>query len=486
MRSMCALSMMSGGDSAMMSPRGADQHPALETLREYLERPCARLAGDGRELDARDQPVRAHVDDVRQALQRMGRIRPFRLERLGPREQPFARVDVQRGQAGRAGHRVRRIGVAVEQLDGCLRPLHEGVVDGLLGDDGAHRLRAVGQALGAGDQVRRHAELLRGERRAGAPEARDDFIEDQQDAVLVADLAQPLQVADRRGQNAGAAGDGLDDDRGDVRRIVQRHQALEFVRQVRAMLRQAAAEGVLRQVQRVRQVVDAGELRAEPLAVVDHAADGDAAEADAMVAALAADQARTRALAADAVVGQRDLERSVHSLAAGVDEERMRHAGGGQLDERVGEVEAERVAHLEGGRELHLLDLLRHGGGDLAARVASVDTPEPGHAVEHLAALRRPVVHAAALGQQARLVLELPVGGERHPEGLHLRAGEGGQRGRRGACVHGGHPVSGSNTVRMIRKINTQGDGFSGECAPCPVIPAAQQGFGARSRPKMA
>ena len=39
-------------------------------------------------------------------------------------------------------------------------------------------------------------------------------------------------------------------------------------------------------------MVDAGQQRAEDLAVADDAADGSAAEADAVIAALAADQAR--------------------------------------------------------------------------------------------------------------------------------------------------------------------------------------------------
>ena len=62
---------------------------------------------------------------------------------------------------------------------------------------------------------------------------------------------------------------------------------------------------------------------AEELAVAGDAADGDAAEADAVIAALAADQALARALAADAVIGERDLERGIDRLRAGVGEEHM-------------------------------------------------------------------------------------------------------------------------------------------------------------------
>ena len=74
--------------------------------------------------------------------------------------------------------------------------------------------------------------------------------------MLVADLAQLLQITFRRQQHAGGTGDRLDDDRGDVGRVVQRDQALEFVGEVRAVLGLSARVGVARQVVGVAQVID--------------------------------------------------------------------------------------------------------------------------------------------------------------------------------------------------------------------------------------
>jgi hypothetical protein len=91
------------------------------------------------------------------------------------------------------------------------------------------------------------------------PKARDDFVEDEQDAVLVADLAQPLEVTLRRQHHAGGTGNGLDDDSRNRRRIVQRHQAFEIVASSTPMRRQAARERVAFDVVRVREVVDARE-----------------------------------------------------------------------------------------------------------------------------------------------------------------------------------------------------------------------------------
>ena len=64
-----------------------------------------------------------------------------------------------------------------------------------------------------------------------------------------------------------------------------------------------------------------GSIGAVGATVGDHAADRDAAEADAMVGALATDQTGTLAFAAGLVIGQGDLERAVARLGAGIGEE---------------------------------------------------------------------------------------------------------------------------------------------------------------------
>ena len=97
---------------------------------------------------------------------------------------------------------------------------------------------------------------------------------------------------------------------------MQRDKALELVGEVGAPFRLAFGEGLMLTAIRRRQMVDPGQERAEEFAVVDDAADGNAAEADAVIAALTADQARARALAAHIVVGERDLERGIDRLRA--------------------------------------------------------------------------------------------------------------------------------------------------------------------------
>ena len=315
---------------------------------------------------------------------------------------------------------MRRVGIAVEQLDHVLRPLHEGVVDALARQHAAHRHGAGGDALGEGDEVGRDAVAFGGKRIAHAAEAGDHFVEDQEDAVLVADLAQPLEVALRRRQHAGRGRQRLDDDGGDGRGVVQTDDALQFVGQMRAPLRLADGEGLLGAVIGGLQMIDAGHQHAELLAVVDDAADRDAAEADAVIAALAADQPHARGVAAHVVIGERDLERGVDRLRAGIAEEHVVEIAGRQRGDAARQLEGLRVRELEGRRVVELARLGLDRFHDRIAIMARIGAPETGGAVDQLAPVRGEIVHVLGAGDEARPRLEGAVGRERHPEGFEI------------------------------------------------------------------
>ena len=168
-------------------------------------------------------------------------------------------------------------------------------------------------------------------------------------------------------------------------------------------------------------VVDARQMGRKGAAVRHHAADRHAAEADAVIAALAADQARPRALSDGALIGQRDLQRGVDQFGAGIGEEDAVEPFRRDLGEPLGEIERQRMAHVEGGREVEVHQLPLDGGGDLAAAMAGIDAPEAGRSVDHLAAVDGGVVHALGGSEQPRRLLELPVGRERHPERIGLQ-----------------------------------------------------------------
>ena len=109
----------------------------------------------------------------------------------------------------------------MEQLDhACRCVIDYGFVNIATHDNRTHRHGAVGQALGDNHHVRDHADRFGGKAGAGAAETGDDFIEYQQQAVFVADLAQTLKVTLGRHQHAGGTGERLDNDGGDVAGIV--------------------------------------------------------------------------------------------------------------------------------------------------------------------------------------------------------------------------------------------------------------------------
>ena len=136
-----------------------------------------------------------------------------------------------------------------------------------LGEHGTHGDGRVRHPLRHGEKVRHHTEVLGRERRPEAAEARDHFVEDEQDSVAIADFAQALEVAQRRHEHAGRAGHRLDDHRGDGRGIMQQTEPLQLVGELGAVLRLAPGEGVARQVVGVPDVVDASDAGAEHLLV---------------------------------------------------------------------------------------------------------------------------------------------------------------------------------------------------------------------------
>src|SRR5207253_9160822 len=107
-----------------------------------------------------------------------------------------------------------RVRVAVKELDrALLRRGDDRIVNAFADRNRAHRLRAVGEALGHGHYVGCDAEALRRERLARATEAANDFVEHEEDAVLIADVAHALQVALGRHEAARRSRDRLDEAR---------------------------------------------------------------------------------------------------------------------------------------------------------------------------------------------------------------------------------------------------------------------------------
>ena len=174
-------------------------------------------------------------------------------------------------------------------------------------------------------------------------------------------------------------------------------------------------------------MIDADQQGAELLAVGDNAADRHAAEADAVIAALAADQPHARALAPDFMKSERDLERGVDRLGARIAEEHVIEIAGGERSDAGGEFERLGMRELEGRGEVELGGLGLDRGHDRVAVVPGIGAPQAGGAVDQLAPLRRDVMHVLGGGDQPRAPLESTVGGERQPEGFEIVGNRGGR-----------------------------------------------------------
>ena len=134
-------------------------------------------------------------------------------------------------------------------------------------------------------------------------------------------------------------------------------------------------------------MVDAGEQRAELLAVIDDAADRDAAKADAMIAALAADQPHARRIAPHVVIGERDLERGVDRFRAGIAEEHVVEIAGRQRGDAARQFERLADGQTERPARSRARGFFLDRRDDRLAVMAGIRAPEPGRAVEELAAV---------------------------------------------------------------------------------------------------
>ena len=282
--------------------------------------------------------------------------------------------------------------------------------------DRAHRHRSIGQPLCHRDDVGRHPPLPRGRGAADAAERRDDFVEDQDDAVAVANFAQPPKIVHGRDQDARRSCHWLDDHRRDRVGAVQVDQPLEVVGQLGAVRGKTAREGVAADIVGVTQMIDAGKPAAERPAIVDQPPDADPAEAGAMIAALAPDQPRARPLPLRPLHRERDLQRAVYRLRPAVGEEYPVESFGHQRRQPLRQRERQRVPELESRREIERCRCLGDCIGDFGATMAGVAAPQPRRPVEDRSPVAGLVVHPAGRHELARVRLVRPIGRERHPE----------------------------------------------------------------------
>src|SRR3954449_6897021 len=164
------------------------------------------------ELDRVEVAGAADVADDLDVAQRLEHRAEVGLVLTDVLEQALALEDVEVRHRDGGAHRVPAPRDAVGE---GVRALEERLDDRVGRDDRAHRRVRAREALGRRDDVRLVAVLLGAEVVAEAAERADDLVGDHQDVVLVADLADALEVALGRREAAAGVLDRLHDHGGD-------------------------------------------------------------------------------------------------------------------------------------------------------------------------------------------------------------------------------------------------------------------------------
>ncbi|CAM2153920.1 hypothetical protein PT2222_20340 [Paraburkholderia tropica] len=387
-------------------------------------------------VDSREHPVAAYIGDDGQFGQRCDLFEEIAGKRLRAFEQALVAINVERGECGGARDRMRGPGIAVEELDRAVRgAVHNRVVDVIRHSDGRHRHGAVGDRLGHGDEIGRHAETLRRERFAGAPEAADHLVEYQQNAVRRADFAQPFEIAFGRNQHAGRSRNRFDDTGCDVFRAVEKDEAQQVVREFAAVFGLARDVTVFLQPG-IAHVHDAMHDVAECPPVVDHAGQRDAAEIHAVIRALARHEHRTARRADRALISEADFHRGIDRLGTRTDEEQLPDALRQHLRKSSREFERLWMGAQEARRKVERQQLRMHGFGDFGAAMSGGRREQARPGVENRPPVQVVEVLILRAPEHLRGGFEFAVRRERQP--LVLQGGRsGGERGKWG--VRGVH-----------------------------------------------
>ncbi len=213
------------------------------------------------------------------------------------------------------------------------------------------------------------------------PNPRDHFVDDEQDVVLAADVADLREVALRRQVDAARTDDGFAEERGDrvgADLLDQLEQALRVVPGDRG--------GV-------------GHQLAVTLTVGGNSRQGGARHVHPVIGLLAADHDRLGRLAHLVPVAAGELGRRVHGIRTTGREEDLaaRHRRDGR--ETIGQGRGGLGNEVAEVREMsHGPQLLRDGVRDLRTAVPHVGEPQPGRRVEVTVAAVVPDVGALAAG----------------------------------------------------------------------------------------
>ena len=260
--------------------------------------------------------------------------------------------------------------------------------------------------------------MLDGEERAGPTEPGLDLVGDQDHAVLVAQLPQPLQERGRGGDEAALAQDRLDDDGGHVRRVDLGHhgpvQLADGVGHPLVLGERAGAAVEVGERQPVDLRGEGGEALLEQPELAGH---GQGQVRPAVVRPLEHDHA----LAARGVAG--DADRGLDRLGPRVAEQgALVEVPGGDRVEPFGDVEV----GLRGGHDVADVDEVRglvlYRLDDVGRRVTHGEDADPPRQVDEVVAVEVDDHRSAGGGDAERGQLGRPAGHGGFPTGHQFEA----------------------------------------------------------------
>ena len=262
--------------------------------------------------------------------------------RLDLRDDAFVAQDAQVGQRHRRRHRMPGIGEAVGELAAPVEHLDHPVAH----HHATHGHVAGGQTLGDWHQIRLQVVVLAAEPFAGAAEAADHLVGDEQNVMPGEDLANARPVAVWRHDDAAGALNRLGDERRDLV-VAQRadlffqligHADAEFLGSQRA----AFAIPV-----RLVDVLDARDRQAALGVHALHAAQAGAGHGRAVIAVPAADDYLLLRLPLHRPVMAHHAHHRVVGLGARAGEEHMIHALRRQRGDLLRQLQRRRMGSLE-------------------------------------------------------------------------------------------------------------------------------------------
>ena len=322
----------------------------------------------GDELEADEKSPAANVANVRMLAESV-RETPVQARTLSLHcvEQPVARDHLVHGERGGARHRVSDVRMSVLE-EAAARG--ERIANRVGDEHGTDRLVAAAEAFRDRHQVGGDALLVDRVQRAGTAHPAHDLVEDQQDSVTIAEVANPSEVAGHRRHRAERrAGDGFGDERDDVVSAETRDLAVELVSKPHAVLlgRLAVAHAAIRVAG--RNVRDVDQQRREWRAPPRISADGERAERIAVVALPPRDEMPPLRLSDLDEVLPRELQRGLDRLGTAGNEIDVPDAGRRMRDERfrepLGDVRREKARM----RVRDRIQLRTHRGQDVRVPV---------------------------------------------------------------------------------------------------------------------